>query len=89
MLTVDRSKSKAEIREFDTYLLNQLEARIPPQVPLIIQHYDSQENKLLQAVDLFAWGIFRKHEVGNSDWYGIFQKKIVYEQRYPFKTKRE
>jgi hypothetical protein len=89
MLTVDRSKSKAEIREFDAYLLNQLEARIPPQVPLIIQHYDSQENKLLQAVDLFAWGIFRKYEVGDSDWYDVFQKKIVYEQTYPFKTNRE
>ncbi len=89
MLTVDRSKSKMEIREFDAYLLNQLEARIPPQVPLIIQHYDSQENKLLQAVDLFAWGIFRKYEVGDSEWYGVFQKKIIYEQTYPYKTKRE
>jgi len=84
MLTVDRSKSKSEIREFDAYLLNQLEARIPLQVPLIIHHYDSQENKLLQAVDLFAWGIFRKYENGDSDWYDIFQKKIVYEQTYPF-----
>ncbi len=84
MLTVDRSKSKSEIREFDAYLLNQLEARIPPQVPLIIHHYDSQENKLLQATDLFAWGIFRKYEDGDSEWYDVFQRKIVHEQTYPF-----
>ncbi len=44
MLTVDRSKSKVEIREFDASLFNQLEARIPPQVPLIIHHYYSHEN---------------------------------------------
>jgi len=83
MLTVDRSKSKVEIREFDTSLFNQLEARIPPQVPLIIHHYYSHENKLLQAVDLFAWGIFRKYETGDAEWYDVFKRKIVYEQTYP------
>ncbi len=85
MLIVDRSKSKAEIREFDAYLFNQLEARIPLQVPLIINHYDSHENKLLQAVNLFAWGIYRKYEVGDTEWYDRFQEKIVYEQMYPLK----
>ncbi len=83
MLTVDRSKSKAEINEFNAYLLNQLEGRIPPQVPLTINHYESHDNKLLQAVDLFAWGFFRKHEMKDSEWYEVFQKKIAYEQVYP------
>jgi hypothetical protein len=87
MLIVDRSKTKAEIREFDAYLFNQLEARIPPHVPLIIKHNYSHENKPLQAVDLFAWGIFKKYEVGDKEWYDVFQKKIIYEQGYPLKIK--
>ncbi|MGH7453872.1 MAG: DUF3800 domain-containing protein, partial [bacterium] len=84
MLIVDRSKSKVEIREFNAYLFNQLEAQIPPQVPLIINHNYSHENKPLQAVDLFAWGILRKYETGDTKWYEIFREKIVYEQMYPF-----
>jgi hypothetical protein len=41
-----------------------LEALIPPQVLLTINHSFSHEDKLLQAIDLFAWGIFRKYEIG-------------------------
>jgi hypothetical protein len=85
MLTVDRSKSKAEIQEFNASLLNQLEARIPPQVPLIIKHNYSHENKPLQAVDLFAWGIYHKYERGDVEWYDMFRGKIAYEQVYPTK----
>jgi len=83
MLIVDRSKSRDEIREFDASLFKQLEARIPPQTPLIIKHNYSHENKPLQAVDLFAWGIYRKYEVGDTEWYEVFREKIVYEQIYP------
>ena len=81
-LTVDRSKSKPEIREFDTYLFNQLESRIPPSVPFDIYHDYSHENKGLQAVDLFAWGIFRKYEFGNTEWYDLFKERIVSEDLY-------
>lgn len=83
MLIVDRSKSKEEIREFDASLFNQLEARIPPQVPLVIKHNYSHENKLLQAVDLFAWGVYRKYEMGDMEWYDLFREKIAYEKMYP------
>ncbi len=85
MLIVDRSKSKEEIREFDVSLFNQIEGRIPPQVPLVIKHNYSHENKPLQAVDLFAWGVYRKYEMGDTEWYGLFREKIVHEQKYPLK----
>ena len=83
VFTLDRSKSKREIREFDAYLLNQLESRILPQVPLVVNHDYSHENKLLQAVDMFAGGIFQKYESGETRWYEMFQERIVYEQVYP------
>jgi hypothetical protein len=82
-LVLDRSKSKPEIRAFNQYLLNQLEARLPPQIPLDIFHDDSQKNKPIQAVDLFAWGIYRKYEAGDTEWYEVFRSKIVYEHVYP------
>jgi len=82
-LVLDRSKSKPEIRAFNQYLLNQVEARLPPQIPLDIFHDDSQHNKPIQAVDLFAWGIYRKYEEGDAQWYEVFRSKIVYEQVYP------
>lgn len=83
ILVLDRSKSKPEILVFNQYLLNQLEARLPPQIPLDIFHDDSQTNKPIQAVDLFAWGIFRKYEGGDTQWYEVFRSKIAYEQVYP------
>jgi hypothetical protein len=60
-----------------------LESRIPPLVPLSINHSPSHENKLLQAVDLFAWGFYRKYEEGDTQWYDVFQKKVVFERVYP------
>lgn len=83
ILTLDRSKSKREIHEFNTYLLNQVEARIPPQIPLNIYHDYSHENKPLQAVDLFAWGIYRKYEHSDNQWYDVFMERIVSEEVYP------
>jgi len=83
ILTLDRSKSKPEIRKLDAYLLNQLESKIPPQVPLIINHNYSHENKLVQAVDLFSWGIYRKYEEGDQEWYDVFRERIISESMYP------
>ena len=83
-LVLDRSKSKKEIQEFDSYFTKQLQTRIQPRVPLVISHNYSHENRALQAVDLFAWGIRRKYEVGETLWYDVFRERIAYEQLYPF-----
>jgi len=82
-LTIDRSKRKPALSELNAYLLKQLEQRIPPQVPLDINHYDSHESKALQAVDLFAWGIHRKYESQDMKWYDVFREKLAYEMIYP------
>jgi len=85
ILTLDRSKDKREIREFNQFLPKQLETRIPPEVPLRIYHDRSHENKPLQAVDLFAWGIYRKYEHGDEKWYQVFKERIASEEVYPDK----
>ena len=43
------------------------------------------EIKLLQAVDFFAWGFFRKYETGDTRWYEVFREKIAFERVYPDK----
>ena len=79
-LIMDRCKNSKEIKEFNTYIANQLEAHLPLQIPLNIKHDISQENKGLQAVDLFCWGIYRKYESEDEQWYSIFQNAIVNEE---------
>ncbi len=81
-LIIDRSKNKEEVKDFNRYVENQLEALLPLNVPLHIYHERSHENVGLQAVDLFCWGIFRKYEKGESDWYDIYSKSIIFETEY-------
>ncbi len=47
---------------------------------LYIYHWSSQEHRGLQAVDLFSWGIFRKYERSDEDWYSSYKAKILLEK---------
>ncbi len=81
-LVLDKCKSKDEIKDFNSYVANQLEALLPLNIPLYIYHERSQENPGLQAVDMFCWGIFRKYEYRDYRWYKEFGKMIAYESEY-------
>ncbi|MBI3754765.1 MAG: DUF3800 domain-containing protein [Deltaproteobacteria bacterium] len=81
-LVVDKSKSKPEIKEFNDYIRQQLEARLNPDVPLDIYHWSSEENCGIQIVDLFSWGIFEKYERKRIEWYEVFKGKIRYNTIY-------
>ena len=81
-LVIDRSKSKKEIKEFNDYLIRQLEGKIDPNVPLDIDHHLSHEDLLLQAVDLFSWGVFRKYERDDMEWFDVFKSKIKRDDVY-------
>lgn len=81
-LVIDRSKSKYEIREFNEYLVRQLSGKIDPKIPLYIEHHLSHEDLPLQAVDLFSWGIFRKHEKKDTEWFDIFSGKVRHDSVY-------
>jgi hypothetical protein len=81
-LVMDRCKNKEEIKDFNSYVANQLESLLPLNIPLNIYHESSQENPGLQAVDLFCWGIFRKYEMRSLEWYRVYREKIVFETEY-------
>lgn len=74
-IVLDKSKGKPEIAEFNRYIKTQIKGRINPEVPLNIDHLASIEDQVLQAVDLFNWGIFRKYERRDEEWYKVFRKK--------------
>ena len=79
---LDKSKSKREIEDFNQYIINQLMARVDPNIPLDIRHLTDNVEKILQAVDLFTWGIFRKYEKGDFEWYTVFRSKIEFDTLY-------
>lgn len=81
-LVTDLCKNREEIRDFNSYVANQLEALLPLNIPLNIYHERSHENAGLQAVDLFCWGIFKKCEMGDAEWYDIFREAIKFETEY-------
>lgn len=81
-LVIDRSKNSEEIRDFNSYLENHLQGLLPLETPLFITHESSFNNPGLQAVDLFCWGLFRKHEENDAEWYRMYRESIVYEGEY-------
>jgi len=81
-LIIDKSKSKPEILDFNRYVTAQLEARINPNVPLYINHRDSQETYGLQAVDMFCHGFFEAYERRRWEWYNTFEEKVVFRTVY-------
>lgn len=85
LFVLDRRMGGAAIQEFNELLRLQIESQLPPQVSLFIDHRNSNEMRPLQAVDLFSWGIYRKYEVGDTEWYDVFREKIKLERVYPDK----
>lgn len=81
-LIIDKSKAKQEIKDFNNYIRRALEARIDPKVPLDIYHWESHTTQGLQAVDMFAWGIFQKYERNRIEWYKIFKEKVIFDTQY-------
>lgn len=81
-LVVDKSKNTEEIRDFNQYLQNQLEALLPLNTALHIHHDRSQDDPGLQAVDLFCWGLSRKHERGDGEWYEYYRRFVAFETIY-------
>lgn len=81
-LIIDKSKSLSEVKEFNKYIIKQLEGKLDPSVPLDINHFQSRENKGIQVADMFCWGFFRKYERRDLSWYNVFKDKIIYETLY-------
>jgi Protein of unknown function (DUF3800) len=82
-LIIDKSKNKLQIQEFNSSLINHLQGRIDPSLPLNIYHRTSDQEYGLQAADMFSWGIFRKHERADMEWSEVFKEKICCDMDYP------
>lgn len=81
-LVVDRCKNTDEIKDFNQYVENQLQAILPLETRLYISHEASHENPGLQAVDMYCWGIARKDDRNDRDWYNLYRDKIAFETVY-------
>lgn len=81
-LICDRSKSKPEILEFNSYIRTQIQGRLDPNITIDMKHWISQETPGLQAVDMFCWGIFQKYERKDTKWLNLYTKRIVFEDLY-------
>ena len=79
---IDKSKNRREIGEFNEYIVRQLKGRLDPKIPLNISHHTSIENLGLQAIDLFSWGIYRRYERADNEWYNLFKARVRYDERY-------
>jgi len=55
---------------------------LPLNCLLTIDHLTSHENAGLQAVDLFCWGIARKDDLSETDWYNCYASKIKFSTIY-------
>lgn len=74
-LIVDKSKSRPETEEFNSYVMRELKGRLDPKVPVDIYHYLSHENMGVHAADMFCWGIYRKYEKRDEEWFNVFWKE--------------
>lgn len=81
-LIVDKSKRKPELIEFNEYVKSNLKASLDPKVRISIHHRDSCADLCLNAIDLFCWGIFRRYERNDTEWYDIYSEKISFEDKY-------
>lgn len=81
-LIVDRCKNREQIREFNRYLQTHIEGQLPLKTAFNVEHLDSHEDAGLQAVDMFCWGIGRKYECSDTEWYQCYQDKIAFETEY-------
>lgn len=79
-LLLDKCKQSKEIKIFNNHLLQYLEGHISLNAKLFIDHLPSYKHYGLQAVDLFAGGIFRKYERSDSSWYNIYKDRIEFEK---------
>ncbi len=82
-LIIDKSKNKPQIQEFNSYIISHLQGRLDPLIPLDIYHRVSHQDYGLQATDVFSWGVFRKYEREDTEWFEFFRERIRYAGQYP------
>lgn len=73
---LDKCKTKKQIKEFNNSISSQIKAKLDLGVNLDIDHLNSDAELCLGVIDLFCYGIARKYEFNDVQWYEIFRDKI-------------
>ena len=80
-LMADRYRNKNDLKDFQKYLKNHIQFSMPK---LKISINETQklldEIQEFQAVDLFCWGIYKKYNGKDKEWYNIFKEFIKFEE---------
>lgn len=77
LIAAKRETNKFLNMGFKDYLENQLKNKHKALIEVEIR--TPSEEKALQAVDFACWAIFRKYEIGDDSYYGLFKKIIIEE----------
>lgn len=88
-LIIDKSKNKNALKEFDNSIKTMIRSIIFEKRQLFIHHRSSQADPGLQIADLFSWGIYRKYQNSDHDWYDIFKSRIALEMEFKFEVKKK
>jgi hypothetical protein len=90
-IIVDKSKTQSALREFDDGISSIIGSRSPTssKTKLTIHHRQSFADPGLQATDLFGWGIYRKHQKNDNEWYDVFKHRIALEMEFEFLGKKK
>lgn len=75
-LNIDRSKASCALEQFNSAVSSVIYSAAPQKALLNIYHRQSHDDPGLQAVDLFNWGIFRKYQQQDLEWYMAFRDRI-------------
>lgn len=78
-IIADRCKRGIEAKDFSFSLRSDIEKFLPWNSIVTMEQIPSTTDCGLQAVDLFSYGIFSKHEFDDLEWYTIFKEKIASE----------
>ena len=81
-IVVDKSKTRDNIRNFNEYIIRQIKSEFDPKIPIDIYHRDSKQAMGLQLVDVLCWGVFKKYEKKDIEWYLVFKDKIRCDEQY-------
>lgn len=76
---IDRSQSSTARAALNRQIADSIRQEYGDKLRLSIYQMDSEESKAIQAIDMFSWGIFRKHERQDTDWYTFFADRIGFE----------
>lgn len=87
-MTVDRCKDGEDRKDFNAYIRASLETAFSIETEIYIAHEDSCKNPMLQAVDLFCWGVQNKEGGNGKKWYDAFKPYITKHIMYLEKGKK-